>query len=284
MDQAISLFFEQIRNPFLTAVLSFFTFFGEGTFIIGAVAVCYWLFERKTGERILLSAISSLFLNTGLKHLVNRPRPYMNGISKVEIDNFFVSTNDLGDTISFPSGHTQSTANFLTACAVRVKRAWFYVVASLFVLLVMISRVYLGVHYFTDVLAGLLLGVGIALFWQLVYAKWYKARYYILAGFAILSMVFMLFPSFGINHDHVQAVGLICGCAVFLPLTDMVRVKESRFPKRFFRLLVGGVCTGGIFALTLLFPKGEVFTLVKYFLLIGGATLLSEVFFRILKI
>lgn len=285
MEQAILRFFEGIRCPFLTCFFGVFSFLGEGTALIAAVALCYWLLDRRTGEQLLVTAVSSLAVNTFLKNTVRRPRPYVAGDSSLlEVQNAFLDTTNLGDRVSCPSGHSQSVANFLTASGFYAPKKFLWFVYLAVTLLVMVSRLYFGVHYPSDVALGFLVGVVIAVLWQLVYRKAYFCRYPILGGLAVLSMVPFFFPAFQIPHDHVQAVGLICGCAFFLPFADMVRTKPSKYPKRLLRIAVGGALVGAIFALSLLLPKGEVFSLVKYFFLVGGATLGADALFRLFKI
>ena len=109
----------------------------------------------------------------------------------------------------------------------------------------MCSRLYFGVHYPTDVLAGFALGTAFALFWELVYRKAYGARYFILAALAVLFL--LLIPAFP-SGSLVLAAGATAGCAVFLPLDHaFIHAPIPRSPRKFFRLLVGGVLLGGLF-------------------------------------
>lgn len=93
----------------------------------------------------------------GLKHLVNRPRPFEQ--QQVNLRVSLSAASNLSESGSFPSGHANNAfmvAAFLAACIKR-KRIVFYSVAGL----VSLSRVYLGVHFPSDVLMGALLGWGI---------------------------------------------------------------------------------------------------------------------------
>lgn len=131
--------------------------------VLGMIVVCVvlhlWLTGAfRTGVVVTLSVIGGTILSTTLKALFDRPRPDLTG----SVDVF---------TSSFPSGHaTVSAVVFLTIGVLLAERAltWpariFYVgSAVLITLLIGISRVYLGVHYPTDVLAGWSLGAAWAL-------------------------------------------------------------------------------------------------------------------------
>jgi undecaprenyl-diphosphatase len=109
-----------------------------------------------------LYVASSTAVSTGLtfliKHIVKRPRPFVQNIKIVPVYR-------AGST-SFPSGHTSSS--FSTATALSIAYPKWYVIAPAFLWAgsVSYSRMYLGVHYPTDVAAGAILGSGSALLLQ----------------------------------------------------------------------------------------------------------------------
>ena len=82
----------------------------------------------------------------------------------MEIDTPFLSTMNLEPDMSFPSGHSQMSAGLFFSAAFRLKKGWAWILAPVLTLLVMLSRLYLGVHYPTDVLAGAALGI--FFFWR----------------------------------------------------------------------------------------------------------------------
>lgn len=110
---------------------------------------------RPVGVRVLLALLlGGLCTNLALKPLVARPRPWLRveGLSALVWE---------GDPCSFPSGHT--TAAFAFAGAVLWSGGgarWQKAVSLLLAVLMGASRLYVGVHYPTDVLAGLLVGLG----------------------------------------------------------------------------------------------------------------------------
>lgn len=141
-------FFEAARD--VTALGSFTFLF----LLVFVVASMLWTLNRRdTAGYVLLAIAGGTALSTGLKMIIDRPRPDLTGVVQVF-------------TSSFPSGHaTMSAVTFLTlgACLAaatenRRLKTVAYVYAVLLTVMVGMSRIYLGVHYPTDVAAGWIVG------------------------------------------------------------------------------------------------------------------------------
>ncbi len=127
----------------------------EGIFWIAlTVILLFFKKTRKAGVAMGISLIMGLFLcNLGLKPLVQRIRPY-------NVDPSITLIIPPESEFSFPSGHTVSSIETAVALWLNHKKAG--VAAIILALIIAFSRLYLMVHYPTDVLFGILLGVGIA--------------------------------------------------------------------------------------------------------------------------
>jgi undecaprenyl-diphosphatase len=141
--------------------------------LIVAFAVLYLLLVRKHGAAlfVLVSVLGGLALSQSLKALIGRTRPDLVPGAPLEL------------SASFPSGHsTMSAVTYLTLGALltrvesdRRARPFFVIVALVLTVLVGTSRVFIGVHWPTDVLAGWCLGAAWAtLCW--VIALWLQRR------------------------------------------------------------------------------------------------------------
>jgi undecaprenyl-diphosphatase len=152
------------RIPWLEATMLELTFLGTGTVVVtiaGVAGLFLVLTRQRTAAALLLwSTLGAILVNNILKSLFVRPRPEL----------FTWGTHVR--TTSFPSGHAMSaaaiygTVAFLAArlATRRRTRTAIYVGAALIICLVAASRVYLGVHYPTDVAAGLVVGLAWAAF------------------------------------------------------------------------------------------------------------------------
>ncbi len=106
----------------------------------------------KTGAAIGLN----LFLTSGLKYIVNRPRPYK------QYPNDIVRRAE-GGIYSFPSGHTSTAFATATALSLSTKKWYVAIPSYAYACAVGYSRMRLGVHFPSDVLGGMILGIGSSL-------------------------------------------------------------------------------------------------------------------------
>ncbi|KFL28516.1 hypothetical protein JP74_01065 [Devosia sp. 17-2-E-8] len=140
--------------------------------LLVAGVVLFLLLSNKRGRAlfVLVSVLGGTAISTVLKMSYDRPRPELTEVARVF-------------TASFPSGHSMlSAVTFLTLGALlselqpqRRLKVYFISVAVLLTLIVGISRLYLGVHYPTDVLAGWAAGAAWAAL-CLVVATWLRRR------------------------------------------------------------------------------------------------------------
>lgn len=149
----LDLIQERLRCGFLDAVVPAFTRLGDGGLLWIALALVLLLFPRtrRTGAAVALGLLlESLCCDVLLKPLVARVRPYdVNPAVSLLVDR-------LSD-FSFPSGHTG--AAFAAASGLYFSKSPLWPPAAVLSVLMALSRLYLYVHYPTDVLAGVLLGI-----------------------------------------------------------------------------------------------------------------------------
>lgn len=132
------------------------------------LALLFFPKYRKWGIAMLCALLLTTLLGEGLlKHLIARPRPFMH-------------YPDLAllipppSTYSFPSGH--SAASFAAAVVLFRCRRSFGIPALILAALIAFSRLFLFVHYPTDVLAGILLGTAVGLLTCYLFRKFWQLR------------------------------------------------------------------------------------------------------------
>ena len=164
---------------FFTPFFELISFFGKGGICLILLSLCLLFFKptRRFGTAMLLGlAIGAIITNLGLKIFIARPRPYADKNS-LFYELWLLVGQHMESDKSFPSGHT--TAAFASMTPVIIMGKPKYKIAALcFAILMGIARIYLVVHFPSDVLAGMLVGIFAGCIAVLIAAKlprrWYE--------------------------------------------------------------------------------------------------------------
>lgn len=155
LDGGFLLFLqESVRNPILDNLMIFITSLGNGG-MIWIVATIALLIPKKTRKAGIMSAaalLGSLIINNNIvKNIVQRPRPF---VTFTDLQIIIATPSEF----SFPSGHTSSS---FAAAAVFYRHLPKKIGLPSVILagLIGFSRLYVGVHYPTDVIAGVIMGI-----------------------------------------------------------------------------------------------------------------------------
>ena len=125
---------------------------------------------QQHGWKIVGAVAVNTAITQGLKFAINRPRPYtkyptiINPYDRVETGN------------SFPSGHTSTAFSLAASLSIECKKWYVVVPAYMYATSVGYSRLYLGEHYPTDVLAGAVIGIGSAYLSNWLQHKFFKIK------------------------------------------------------------------------------------------------------------
>lgn len=153
---------QTISSPALTIAMKALTLLGSEYFYLLFLPIMFWCVDERHATRFGLVFITSSFTNSWLKFAFAQPRPY-------QIDPSVGLSSE--SSYGLPSGHSQGSSTFWGLLAPRLRRPWGLVLALLLPLAISFSRIYLGVHFPTDVIAGLVLGWGFALAWLILGAR-----------------------------------------------------------------------------------------------------------------
>lgn len=203
-------FFGSMQNAFLTFLAKFFTTFGDEAFVIPmvilGVILCFFKKTRKYGFTLIFAiAVGTIVTNVLVKPSVLRIRPYNTLQDVAEYWSWYIGAGSLSEgDYSFPSGHTTAAteiavAMFLCFKSDKKKIAYLFPVIAL---CTAGSRVYLMVHYASDVLFGLIIGTLAAVI-----------------GYLLMKLVMILF-------DRTKAGNLDAG-KLFGRLTEKTKGKAA---------------------------------------------------------
>jgi len=148
-DLSLVIVFQSLGD-WLTAPMQFFSFLGTEEFYTLILPILYWSVDTKLGIRVGVMMLLSGGLNFILKIPFLGPRPYW----------MSTSVKPLWGEIYFgiPSGHAQNSVAVWGSMAGYLRKKWAWVIAVFLMFMIGLSRVYLGSHFFIDMVAGWLVG------------------------------------------------------------------------------------------------------------------------------
>ncbi len=190
---SITLFLQQL-GTWLEVPFQSFTFLGNELFFLLVMPAIYWSINPQIGFRAGMMLVLSGGFNSCFKMLFHSPRPFWVD-SRVQA---LTSETSFG----IPSGHSQNSAAIWGMVASSMRKKWALVVAIVVVFFIGLSRLYLGVHFVRDVLAGWLIGVLLVVFYlklEKPIAKWLAAR-----SFGVQLLISFIFSIFLIT------LGILC--------------------------------------------------------------------------
>lgn len=184
--------FEKIRNPVFDFFFSAITYLGDEIALMLIAIVLFWCVNKRSGYYMLVSGFFGIIVNQILKLACKIPRP------KTIDPNFTIveSAEAAAQGYSFPSGHTQNAVTVFGSIFLIAKKTWIKITAVVIAALVGVSRMYLGVHTFWDVIAAAGCAIIILLILEELFKDdnvFHKAMPYLCAALTLGSIIFFLY-------------------------------------------------------------------------------------------
>lgn len=173
IDENILIFVKDyLRVEILNPIVKIFTSLGNVGMLWIAITIIMILYKptRKIGIQTILALLFSVIItNLTLKLIVARPRPY---VTMTE----FVPLLKSSDPNSFPSGHTSTAFAAGMVWAKLFSKKWIKAIAVTQAICMGLSRIYVGVHYPSDVLTGVVVGTCCAVLSLIIFKKLYTDK------------------------------------------------------------------------------------------------------------
>lgn len=280
-------FLESIRNPVFDFIFTTVTHLGEETFFLVVAILFFWCVNKRQGYYILITGLVGTVVNQVLKLFFRVPRPWVLDPEFNAIESAIPEATGY----SFPSGHTQNIAGTYGAIAGFKPTKRKTVICVIIIVLVAFSRMYLGVHTPLDVVASLVIALGLILLLRPVFEteeSFNRFMPYVVVASVVLSVGFLSYVlslsgvSFLDPHNYQSGLKNACtllGCtAALVPVyildTRFIHFKtEGRWYAQVLKLVGGllgvlAIKSGLSAPLTMLFGNEMIARAVRYFLIV----------------
>ena len=230
-------------HPALHLFFQSFTFLGQPQFYVLVLPLLMWCVDVRMGVRVGVFLLYSSQLNAVLKGLFQLPRP-CDFDPSLQLAWF--------EGYGMPSGHAQFVVAFWGAIAAWARRRWLWALAVVLMLIVGLSRIYLGVHFPQDVLVGWAVGgLSLALYLavQPGVESWLgelELRWQLLLAAGVPLILFVISP----GKSVATAMGALAGAGVGFALARRYVPFSASGPtwQRFLRFVVGAAVVVPLYA------------------------------------
>ncbi|MBQ3791734.1 MAG: phosphatase PAP2 family protein [Clostridia bacterium] len=246
-------------SGFLYWLVSNLSALGEQLLLVVIMGFLYWGLNKEFGKYVGVNILMANVWAPMIKNVVLRLRPYFVPGYNVKLLRLIDSSADPMDIAaqgySFPSGHSANAATLYGSLAVHEKkRKWLWVLVAVIPILVGFSRVFVGAHFPTDVLAGWALGA-LIVFLVPWLRRVIKNRWIFYAVLLATSLPGFFFCK---SNDYFTSLGMLIGFLFAEPFEEkFVRFENTpNILRCILRTLGGGLLYFGLnFVLKLPFPS-----------------------------
>lgn len=278
-------FFDKFKCDFLNAFFQYISEIFGIIFLILILMLVYWCFSKEKGKMIAYNAFSVMCLNGLLKGFINRKRPFE--VEGKEYLRKLTLEQDGATGSSFPSGHTMNSAGVYGSVVYfyhEKKHILLDVLLIFITFLVGISRIYLGVHFFTDVFFGILYAFILIMVLSRIQTL-FKNKIillYLITLFVFLPFCFI--KSFG--RTYMKCYGMLFGFVLAVILEEKyVNFNTNTSNKnKIIRILIGGAIVGGTYLVYVLVPgivhNNYIFTFVMHSLVVFNGFFFAPFIFK----
>lgn len=281
MELEFLLKLQEMSNKYLDMLFIGITNIGHELTYMVIIMILYWCVSKKVGLKLIIALTFSQLLNTDLKNYFKVERPYLNP----QINAVYMES---APGYSFPSGHSQNSAAFWFYCSYMLKNKALKIITLILPFLIAFSRLYLRVHWPSDVLAALFIGLITMCIVEKVMSFYTEKKldiaHIIFYSIAIPTILLILS---GFDADAIKISGAFAGILIgyFIENKYINFEEHTNIFFQILKLLIGVAFAIAIKeGLKIILPDILIFSYVRYFLLGIWLTLFAPWLFVKLKL
>lgn len=202
-----------VHGPVLDTFFNAITCLGEEMFFVVLLPLIFWCVDFAIGARLAIVFLLSPYVNAVLKDAFAHPRPF-------ELDPSVQLRTVGAEGYGLPSGHSQNAVVLWGALAAQCRKAWLWIVAVALMVLIGFSRIFLGVHFPTDVLGGWAVGAVLLVLYLALGARiegWLKRVglvWQLVLAVGVPLVLLLLHPTAGASTPMAVLMGMGVGLAL----------------------------------------------------------------------
>ncbi len=282
---------QHMSNGFTDAMFTGISYLGTEIAFLAVAVVLYWCIDKCYAYRFFNVYILGVAVTNFLKLGFKRPRPF---------DAYRIrSIGPPETTYSFPSGHTESIASISTLLTIKYGKQYriIPIVGGVATLFVMISRMYLGQHYLSDVFCGLTIGIFLAIAFNALLSLFGdKEEWFVIPNLICSAVILAVLGGLGMLNtpsgaDILKGLGAFVafGIGYFIEKRFVGYDVKAHFVwwKIAVRLSIGlGIAIGIQQCFKLFLPEDipMLYCFFRYFVMAAWASLAAPALFKVLKI
>ncbi len=282
---------QMLSNSFMDGLNKVLSFFGTETFFMIVALVLYWCIDKRFGHRFFNVYILGVAVTNAMKIGFKRTRPFNAYPHDVR------SIGDPETSYSFPSGHTETIASVSTLLTIKYGKKYKVVplLGVVLTLLVMVSRMYLGQHYLSDVFCGLTVGIFCAIAFNALMSlfkdkeEWFAIPAVVLS--AALIGVLSGLGSLAESPDMLKGIGAFVAFDIGYFIEKKFVKYDIKAHTKWWCYLLRAVIGGGVtvavqqtFKLFLPEDMPMLYCFFRYFVMAAWAAVIAPLVFKLIKI
>lgn len=283
-------FLQSGRNDFLSFLMLALTNIGDEVFFMVVAVTVYWCINKRFAFKFVNVYLLGAAAVEGVKAIFARPRPFDSYES-------IVSIGEKTHGYSFLSGHSSSIANISTQGHIALRKTKWrlpaLITGAVLTLIVAFSRMYLGQHYLSDVLCGVVFGIGTAISFSCLFELLKDKEEMLFLGIVpiclILLVVLSVFP-LPSNEDIFKVLGAYVAFTLGYYLEKKFVKYDVRSEKKWKHIVkvVLGLAVVLLLkeGLKFIFDKSilQLYSFLRYFIITFFAVFIAPLLFKISKL